>query len=871
MDNFLPNNTPYEPLTRREKEILSLVVSGITNREIAEELFIAHSTVRWFLRQIYSKLGAKDRVEAIKIAKQMDLGFSSIKHNLPLQISPFIGREQELTDLDNLLNQHKVRLLTIFAPGGMGKTQLALEAARRQVSKYADGVYFISLAPLRDASQIVGAIADTLKLQIIAGREPKEQLLNYLSHKQILLILDNFEHLLEGVSLVNDLLQVAPKVSLIVTSRQKLALSNERVYPIRGMLFPESMTVDDLGKYDAIELFLQSAMSANALFQPTSDDMESLVRICQMIEGMPLAIKLIATWVDVLSLKEIIDEIQQSIAFLQVELKDIPRRHWSIRAVFEPTWNRLSSEEKNILMKFAVFRNGCTREAAQMVTQASLRHLQIFINRALLTRTQDGRYQVHELLRQYLMEHLHQSNQFELTLEIHMQYFANVSRELIPDLKGRKQVESHQIFLTDFANFRRAWQYACDRQNYDALVYMAECLVLVAHIDRFPPMGELFNYMDNSLLYSDNLVQNDVRNQLRAWQLYIYVHYSYLHEPILDQIEDCITIAEASNNQVAMILSYVAQGDLSGNTQDLPHSYLKALHLSKYTNDSWLIGIIYHSIIQYFIFRSPKEDPVCLDYLDQYLKLMQQSGDLDGLANASFLKALWQDRFGTVINTELAARKANEIYNQTNNHFFTAMTEGAIAVCVFWQGKFDEADAHLSSVIRYYEEVNHTEPLFYTILGMLKAIQGHSKEGLALLNIAGMHTKNIDDLFLTYVGIAICQISLKDYPSVRSAITSALELDLIYVSERTMLNLLLPLSYVYAYKQHNAKAVELLSLVQSSDQDKIMWMEDWEFIDQFKSTLNNEIGEDKYEDAWKRGRTMDLKTVFKDFIDKFKE
>ncbi|GEM_PF-2395802 len=870
--NILLNEVAYKHLTERETEILSLVASGLSNREIADTLFIAHSTVRWFLRQIYSKLGVEAREEAIKIAQKIGLSFSGAKHNLPAKTSAFIGREQELADLTDLLTQPNIPLITILASGGMGKTSLALELARRQIDNYADGIYFIDLAPLASASYIIPTIADVLKLQRQTSDESKKQLLDYLCQKQILLVLDNFEHVLEGVSLVQEILQVAPHVTLLVTSREKLALSGETVYPIRGMSIPDSDVVEGAIDSDAMRLFVQCANLTNASFQANAEDWKQIIRICRIVEGMPLAIKLAASWVDVLSLSEIVSEIHQSIDFLEVDLRDIPTRHKSIRAVFDTTWNRLSDDQKRILMRFSVFRGGCTRQAAQVVTGATLHHLHRLNTKALLSRNENGRYEIHELLRQYVKKKLTDSEELDATLETYARYYADFTQALIPDIKGKRQIESRQEFLADFENFRYGWYYACDQGDYDAIASMAECLVVAADIEPVSATTELFNYVDTSASIAGNKIDDRMRNRIRAWQIFIFNRYNQHSAQILKQIDDCIEIAKATNDSVALILSYITVGDLASHAPQLPPTYHDALQLSKNINDLWLQGITLRSIASYYAFENPIEDPICLEYLDQYLIVTQQSGDMDGLAAAYFHRAIWEYTFSSIVDAEYHMTKAKALYQQANNHFFTTMSEGAIATLLLWQGRLGAAKDRLIPVMQFFGEMKNENMFFYIMLGIIEGVHGNSNDGLASLNKAMTYLDKLDaqDTCLLYVGKVICYVTSKNFTSLHQTMAILFELELKHITVRNMLNLL-PILAVASYQSGDyEKSTELLGLVYTHPKSLTLWMDKWEALTQLKIDLSNELGEEQFKKSWDYGTSTHAETVIREYIDDFK-
>lgn len=221
-------------LTSREREILGLLANGLSDSEIAEVFTLTIGTVKWYNRQLYNKLGVRNRTEAVTQAQQRGLvknGSPSAApvtaHNLARQATAFIGRATELADIAQLLSDPTCRLLTLAGPGGIGKTRLAIQVATRQLENYPDGVYFVALQPIHSPDHIIPTIASAINFQFYAGDQPQRQLLNYLRNKQQLLVLDNFEHLLSGVDILSNILADAVAVKVIVTSREALNLQEE--------------------------------------------------------------------------------------------------------------------------------------------------------------------------------------------------------------------------------------------------------------------------------------------------------------------------------------------------------------------------------------------------------------------------------------------------------------------------------------------------------------------------------------------------------------------------------------------------------------------------------------------------------------------
>ena len=471
-------------LTQRELEIVGLVARGLTNQEIADELFIAFETVKWYLKQIYGKLHVSNRAQAIAATHAAGLldGTTTVRelpeprHTLPRQPTPFVGRTTELAQLREHLNDPGCRLLTVMGLGGMGKTRLATEAAAAQLPRFRDGVYFMALAPLDDPNQIPNEIAEVLRLSFAPGQPLKAQLFSYLHDKQMLLVLDNIEHLLAGAGLVQELLQAAPASKIIVTSRERLLLQSEVVFRLGGLDFAGAIAPDAAGS-SAAQLFLQSARNVKPSFELTQDSLDALRSICRLMRGMPLGILLAASWLDTLSITEIAQEIERSFEFLDGQWRDLPERQRSLTAVFAHSWKLLTEAERSAMRCFSIFRGGFTRESAEQVATASLTTLAGLVNKSLLTRDASGRFDVHELLLQYSASELDKYPDERQGIQArHANYYANFMHECwIPIRSATMEAVLAEIEV-EIDNIRSAWHVMVDQSQFRRLLMVARVL-----------------------------------------------------------------------------------------------------------------------------------------------------------------------------------------------------------------------------------------------------------------------------------------------------------------------------------------------------------------------------------------------------------
>jgi predicted ATPase/DNA-binding SARP family transcriptional activator len=387
-------------------------------------------------------------------------------HNLPAPLTRFVGREAELAQIAEQLNDPNCRLLTLAGPGGVGKTRLALAAARQAVVHFPDGVWFVPLINVREKPQnglhdrLAIAIAGALDISFSGQDDPKTQILKYLGSREALLILDSFEHLVSGADLILDALRQAPKIAVLVTSRARLNLQAERLIQIAGLPVPPQDDDPDAADYSSVQLFINRAKCTPG---GPGHDLAQVASVCRLVEGMPLAIELASAWAEQMELAEIVANLRQDVDFLSTTFQDVPERHRRLRAVFESSWRLLSEPEQHALAQLAVFHGDFSRDAALAITGAQQAELVGLAHKSFLQHDAPDRYELHALVRQFAAEKLEAFRDLAVVHESHSIYYLTFVNERADELQGDAPQQAVAEIQAEVDNVRHAWQWTVDR------------------------------------------------------------------------------------------------------------------------------------------------------------------------------------------------------------------------------------------------------------------------------------------------------------------------------------------------------------------------------------------------------------------------
>lgn len=786
------------------------------------------------------------------------------KHNLPVQTTPFVGRESELETLGEIIRNSDVRMVTITAHGGMGKTRLALELASILLKRTAGdalfehGIYFVDLAPLKSAEHIPGATAEAIQYTFQQGdRDAQQQLLDYLREKNLLLIFDNFEHVVEGRALLQDILQTAPLVKILVTSREKLSLSAETVFNLSGMEFPEWETPEDALEYSAVKLFLQSARRVRSDFKLESGDLTFVARICRFVHGTPLGILLAASWLEALSPAEIVGEMSHSLDFLESNLHDLPERQRSLRAVFNYSWELLAAPERGLFAAFSMFRGGFTRDAALAITGASLRALTTLVNKSMLRRdTVSGRYEVHELLRQFAAEKLQQlPNRVEI-YDAHSRYYVGLLAQLMPSLKGHGQLEALTVIETDFENIRAGWNRAVEQRMEAAIETGSEGLFLFLTLRNRVMDGEqLFeagrqawqvNGEDSAPLAGKMLVRFPQGDVLAAYRLGL---------EIAERHQDAFETAFCQR----LLGQYLSHHEFR---QDEGIPLMEAsLKNFEALGDTYYVAQVLDELgwsYQLMLDLKAQERVV-----KRSLALRRALGDKIGIGNSLRNMGWTGGYFDTTDRAFVSWGEAKTIAYEMNDRLNIAWNASLQAANVLLKGEFDHAERLLDEGYPYATEIGDPVVTGYILL-LRAAVAGLRDEDYAAaarLLKQGYPAHTPPDFRVTFVMLpaSIVACGLHDFRILQPYILPAMQMLPLhreqFVAALCFPATLLNLSVQGQYR----RAAELLRAcleIKLSYADlgfPMQWAERWALLKRLRAQLETELGAEAFQAAWEHG------------------
>jgi len=634
--------------------------------------------------------------ERIRRMRSAKAGTASRTHNLPAALSPLIGREDELAELQGRLLDPACRLLTVLGPGGSGKSRLALEAARGLIERFAHGACLVSLSPLAALEAVVPSVAKALDLEIKGEKAPLEQVQNYLRQKELLLLMDGCEGLLESAPIFVEMLHAVPGLKILATSRTRLNIEEEQVYLLGGLKCPSLEDLTHAASSGAVRLFASGARRVRPDFGLDSLNLKAVVEICNEVQGMPLAILLAAAWVEVLSPAEILAEMSLSLDFLQGEWSDLPLRQRSMRLTFDYSWNLLEEAERAVFRGLCVFRGAFTRQAALAVSGAKAAELRRLVDKSMVMPQSGEWYAVHDLLRQYGLEKLRE-NPTESS-RLHQRYSAYYLEKLAiweADLKGARLVETLALLDSKINDLRSVWGLACEFGDSERLSGALEGLCL--YYERNTRLAEgrsLCQETISVLAQSQTPAERLLLARVLAWQsrfLRLLGEMSGARQS-LEESQTLLEGLEGSglDTRAAQAFAHLEAGegvflaDLASAQRHLENS----LGLYRSLGDTWRtarvlcrLGVNHHYAGDY-----PGSDML----LSEARELYRSIGAAAGIAEAQRIMTQNQIRMGNIGEALDLMRQTIASTQATLDRAQAAQDRRTLATILVWNGQFEE-------------------------------------------------------------------------------------------------------------------------------------------------------------------------------------
>ncbi len=651
--------------------------------------------------------------------------------NLPVQPTPFLGREVELAEVLGIVGRDDVRMLTLTGPGGSGKTRLALQAAAELVDNYRDGVWFASLAALTDPGLLIGTIARALGLREAAGETSEQALERYLQPKQMLLVVDNVEHLLPtAATTLGRLVGGFPRLTLLITSREPMRLGAEHEYPVASLLIGE-----------AVVLFVERAQALRPTFELRADTKPTIAAICTRVDRLPLAVELAAAWIKVLSADKLLARLEQRLPLLVGGARDAPERQRTLRATIEWSYQLLAEPERRLLEHLAVFSGGCELAAAEEVCGSNLETLASLVDKSLLRAEEhvgvEQRYVMLATIREFARERLDKSGETDPLERKHALHYLDLAECADPELKGRRQGTWLARLEAEHDNLRGSLEWALGHGEQEVALRMSAALWMFWYVRGHVTEGR--QWLGRALAVADRAA-----TQARAKALdgagYLAGEQGADKEALLLLRESLICARQTgAPNDVATAathLSVYLMGDDLAESLALGEEAVAAARLA---SDRYTLAIAYNNLGE--VARVAGDNARATAMYEQGYLLRKELGDVSRLAlsmvNLGEMALIAGDNDRALALIAEALELARAIGDK--RHITFALADlGWVALA---QERYDESRDLLREALLLSRELGHKGYAIVSLLALagVAAAQGDATKAARLAGAARTH------------------------------------------------------------------------------------------------------------------------------------
>ncbi len=674
---------------------------------------------------------------------------------LPEIITPFIGREEELTLLAERLTSREYRLISLVGPGGIGKTRLAIQAAKMAQGDFADGVFFVPLVGLSHHRDIPATVAEAAGFSLRSdGIEPADQIANLLANREMLLVIDNLEHIIEGADLLLDWLTKASRLTLLVTTRQRINAQVEDLFRLRGLPWPKDTQDPDAVSYEAVRLFGDRAHRLNKQFWLNEDTLPSVIKICQQVEGLPLALELAATSIRDFDVAEIASELIQEPELLSSNLRDLPERHRQFESVFDYSWNLLSESEKQIVSRLAMFPGGFTKSSARQIAGASAIHITRLQYKSLIRSAGNGRYDMHELIRQVASR---KSPDKKTTYQKpFLNFFFDFLKTRQPGLRTYEAPQISQEITLELDNIRQAWRWAISLEQFELLKETVPALT-----EYFIHTGSFYEgkaLIEQAVQILSLIRKHDLPHYLIEIAKILSALYQGNFEELKQIIEYIFTITDgkAAYKEIeARAWYYLSKGVFVNSTDsELSRTYAqRAMMLANELDAPLLIGDAFVQLgALYYRFEDTQS---AISNIRKGIKIFESFGDIKRLSEGTNVLALTYSESGNIVKTFEMENKLLAMYQQLGYEPKVADQYLNLAMSYGELGAYEKSLPLITKAMTMFERFNDRAAIQncyislgydYLDLGNYDESYNYFKKGIELQDELNMESRLCDDL-----------------------------------------------------------------------------------------------------------------------------
>lgn len=600
-----------------------------------------------------------------------------------MQLTSLLGREHELATLRQLLYRRDARLITITGPPGVGKTSLALAVAHTMLDAFADGVFFVSLAPINDPTLIIQTIAQTLDLTESSRHLWLDSLKAYLQNRRLLLVLDNFEQIITAAPLLSELLSACVGLKLLVTSREPLRLRSEQVFQLSPLALPGQPITQDLLHFPGIALFVERAQEAKFDFQLTDQNKTAVAELCAHLDGLPLAIELAAARIRLLPPQTMLEQLHKSsLQLLRGGARDLPDRHQTIRQAVRWSYNLLVEEEQYAFRWLSVFVGGCTLEAALALlgSTAAIDTLDSLVSKSLLRQTEAGgapRFTMLEVIREFGREQLVETAELEEARRTHAAWYTNLAEKAEPHLEGEHRNMWLQRLELEKDNLRAAFRLAIERHDGVLAMRLAAALRLFWFLNG--NWSECRRSLEEALALETDATPDQALRANVLYQASIMAQYQGDFARARDLCEQSLAFYRALDNRFGMVMTLVRLARISLFRQDhnARKSYLaEAADLIESLPDSAAKARAYKDMyLTLFSSPGPITDQT-IHYLTETERIARKLNDHTELLQALINHALLHSIQGNMSLAISATKEAQQLSQETNSDWLNSRAGG---------------------------------------------------------------------------------------------------------------------------------------------------------------------------------------------------